>query len=259
MKPGATPSDERASSPMRSLERALDVLDVLTTARKPLRLSEIARLAGLHVATAQRILSVLEKRGQAAQHEQGYCIGVAGLLNAHAFSINDPFSRAARPVMQELAQATELTVSLSVRFGLHRVQIARVEGRSPLRYQLPVGERLPLHLGAGKVLALDLSPSELDELFAGMGVIAMANGLTRTREQFQDELAQIRLQGYTVSEGERVLGTTAVAAPVCARDGAVLGSLQAVGLTADVPADRISQLVPEVRRAVQAVADRLSS
>jgi AraC-like DNA-binding protein len=50
---------EAAATPMRSLERAIDVLEVLEVAGTPLRLSDIARRAGLHVATTQRILTVL--------------------------------------------------------------------------------------------------------------------------------------------------------------------------------------------------------
>ena len=44
---------------MRSLDRAFDVLGVLQDAKQPLRLSEVARHASLHVATVQRILGVL--------------------------------------------------------------------------------------------------------------------------------------------------------------------------------------------------------
>src|SRR3712207_9454037 len=67
------------STSMRSLERAIDVLEVLDGSRHALRLSEIARRAGLPVATTQRILGVLESRGRVERAAGGYRPGV-GLL-----------------------------------------------------------------------------------------------------------------------------------------------------------------------------------
>ena len=58
------PAGNPPATSMRSLERAIDVLEVLDGSRHALRLSEIARRAGLPVATTQRILGVLESRGR---------------------------------------------------------------------------------------------------------------------------------------------------------------------------------------------------
>jgi Transcriptional regulator len=47
------------ANPMNSLERSLDVIGVMEEPAAPLRLSEIARRAHLHIATTQRIVNVL--------------------------------------------------------------------------------------------------------------------------------------------------------------------------------------------------------
>jgi DNA-binding IclR family transcriptional regulator len=58
--------------------------------------------------------------------------------------------------LEDLPREAGLAASLFVRTGISRAVIARVEGSNPLRYELPIGNRLPLHVGAGKVLAAHL-------------------------------------------------------------------------------------------------------
>jgi len=146
------PAGNQPVTSMRSLERAIDVLEVLDGSRHALRLSEIARRAGLPVATTQRILGVLEARGRVERDAGGYRPGVGLIFGAHAYLTSSPLIMAARPVLQDLAAETGLTASLFRRVGWSRVVLARIDGTRPLRYELPVGERLPLHIGAGKAI-----------------------------------------------------------------------------------------------------------
>jgi DNA-binding IclR family transcriptional regulator len=102
----AQPVVEGAIS-VRSVERAFDLLLALELSGQSLRLSDLARSTGIHKATAQRLLFVLERRGLAQRVHGRYQVGAAAM---------------------PLAQ--------------------RVEGENPLRYTMPIGERLPLHVGA---------------------------------------------------------------------------------------------------------------
>jgi DNA-binding IclR family transcriptional regulator len=243
---------------MRSLERALDVLEVLENARTPLRLSEVARRAGLHVATAQRILTVLEKRGRVEHDDMTYRTGVAMLFGANAYLATNPLAQTAHPVLQELAAGTGRTASLCIRTGWSRAVIARVEGSRPLRYELPIGDRLPLYLGAGKVLAADMTRDELKQLLDEAGPIMAADGRRITRKGFMAEIASIRQRGYGFSCSERVPGMASVAAPVPRPDGRYAGAVQVSAFAEDLPEQEVESLSAEVRRAASAISQRLS-
>ncbi|MFI8993744.1 IclR family transcriptional regulator [Streptomyces sp. NPDC053542] len=244
-----------SASTMRSLDRAFDVLGVLDDTRQPLRLSEVARRADLHVATAQRILNVLVERGYAAKEEAGYVAGPAALATAHAFLVNNRLSQVALPVLQELAATTSLTASLYVRVALARVLIARVQGRNPLRYQLPIGEKLPLHLGAGKALAAWLPDAELDTLVRQTTPFTRISGDQVTADDLAADLRRIKQDGYALSLSERVLNVTAVSAPIH-RDDHVLGALSITGTSGELGEDDHARLIGEVRRAADAIAAR---
>lgn len=250
-------TEAKPASTMRSLERAIDVLEVLEASRTPLRLSEVARRAGLHVATTQRILGVLEARGRVEQDGSGYRTGVAMLFGAHAYLASNPVAVAAPLVLQQLATATGLTASVFVAAGDSRAVVARVEGKNPLRYVLPIGERLPLHLGAGKVLAAHMDAAELAALLVRVGDLSHADGAPIAPTELTDELTTIRQQGWSYSVDERVVGAASVAAPVVQADGRCIAAIQVAGPSSYPAFENPDTLSVEVRQAAAALSARL--
>ncbi len=249
---------EPTGSNMRSLERAFDVLSVLQEANQPLRLAEVARASGLHIATAQRIVNVLVGRGYAAKSGDAYTGGPAALAVAHAYVVTNPLSLLAQPILQQLAVKTGYTASLYVRVERSRVLIARVESEHPLSYVLPVGERLPLHLGgAGKMFLAEMTAADVDEALATIATISLADGHTVGVDELRTQLKQIHDDGYAVTVAERQVGVGSVTAPVLATDGTMLAAM-----TVTCPADVLDEttlrgLIVEVRRAAGALGQRV--
>lgn len=246
----------QSSSVMRSVERALDVVDVLSESGQPLRLAEVARRTGLHIATAQRILRTLERREFVANSSSGYSAGPAVLAAAHSYLVGNQLVLAATPVLQELADALGLTASLSVRLGRSRVLVARVEGASPLRYQLPVGGRLPLHLGAGKVFLAFMDADERAEALGGLADFVTAGGERVAVDEFEGRLDDIVSRGYAVSRNERAVGAASVSAPVRSAAGDVIAVVQVTGSDADLSGDVLERMSREVINAAASISDR---
>lgn len=246
------------SSNMRSLDRAFDVLAVLQDAKQPIRLSELARSSGLHIATAQRILNVLLDRGYAARTADGYTAGPAALAVAHAFMVSNPLSLLAQTTLQQLASSTGYTASLYVRVENSRVLIGRVESSNPLSYVLPVGERLPLHLGgAGKVMLAEMGSDELAAALSGGDTIALASGASVTKADLLAQLDTIRTEGHAISISERSYGIASVAAPVRSSDGKLVAVLGVTGPADTLTKPQISRLVTEVRWAATNLGSRI--
>ena len=243
---------------MRSLDRAIDVLSALQDANKPLRLSEIARQTTLHVATTQRILNVLVERGYVARTGDGYTAGPAALAAAHAFVVTNPLSVLSQPTLQQLAVSTGYTASMYVRVELSRVLIARVESDKPLNYVLPVGERLPLHVGsAGKIILADMPAADIDQVLAAAGDVTLASGQPLDRSALDAELDKIRGDRHAVSISERQYGIASVMAPVRTPDDVLVGVLGVTGPAEEFTEAKLGQLIPEVRRAATALGARL--
>ncbi|WP_432570696.1 IclR family transcriptional regulator [Kineococcus sp. SYSU DK005] len=253
---GAGRGETRSATSMRSLERAIDVLEVLDGSREPLRLSDVARRAGLPVATTQRILNVLEARGRVERDARGYRPGIGLIFGAHAYLTSSPLLLAARPVLQDLAASTGLTASLFKRLGTSRIVLARVDGLRPLRYELPIGERLPLHLGAGKVLLAHMDPQEREHFLSHLHEHPRADGRPIDAQRFRGELQAIRDAGYSQARGEREPGMASVAAAVLEPDGTASAAVQVAARQEDLPLDQVEHLGVEVQRAAFAIARR---
>ncbi|MDA2892558.1 IclR family transcriptional regulator [Mycolicibacterium sp. BiH015] len=246
------------NSNMRSLDRAFDVLAVLQDAKQPIRLSEIARSSGLHIATAQRIVNVLLDRGYAARTADGYTAGPAALAVAHAFMVSNPLSLLAQTTLQQLASSTGYTASLYVRVENSRVLIGRVESANPLSYVLPVGERLPLHLGgAGKVMLAEMGAEELEAALPDGDSLTLASGASVTRSELIAQLDKIRTEGHAISVSERSYGIASIAAPVRSPDGKLAAVLGVTGPADTLTDSQISRLVTEIRWAATNLSSRI--
>jgi len=75
---GEEPDVTAPANTMRSVQRALDLLNVLQTYQHPVRLSDLARHAGLHIATVQRMLTVLI--------DNGFAVRYAGVANESIYA-----------------------------------------------------------------------------------------------------------------------------------------------------------------------------
>lgn len=252
---------ETGNSPMRSVHRAFSVLKALELAQQPVRLTDLARRTGFHLATTQRLVNVLVEHGYASRNSHGYTAGPAALSTAHAFATTSPLRLVARPVLEQLASATGLTASLYVRIQDNRVLVDRHEGGSRPEYSLPIGERLPLYPGAaGKVfLAVEDIDVAVEKATAGSPTVRLANGTVFDHAEVRHDLTRAREQGFAVSVDERQLGTTAVAALIIDVADRPLGSLGLSGATSAMLDIHASSLPAEVRRAAETIGARVPS
>ncbi|MFD5276088.1 IclR family transcriptional regulator [Pseudarthrobacter sp. NPDC058362] len=249
----ASAEETPKASNMRSLSRALEVYAELQRAERPQRLSDLARACGMSLPTTLRILRVLQDFGMVSQTDKSYRIGPAVLPAARSYLENDPLVVSSRPILQQLATQTGLTASLYTRLGYERILVARVDGDAPLRYDLPLGKRLPLTLGAaGKILLASASEEELQQ------VVAAAIAAGHEDESFTLEALQARMPeagtDYACSADERANGVRSVAVALTNRTG--LPS-ESISLTSPVEAATEETLmagVPELRRAARSLS-----
>lgn len=242
---------------VRAVERVLDLLTALERSGRPMALTEIGTVTGLHKATAQRLLMTLERRGFVQKERNLYQLGLAIVPLARAFLSGNNLTKSAVQAMEELVAITGETASLFVRQGEERVLIQRVESLSPLRYVLRIGERLPIYSGStGQVLCAAMPEEQIQELLNRVGEIQLANGRTLTREAMLARLNEVRRQGFAVAADERTVGVTSVAAPISHSDMGVTAAVVITGPSSRITPDKIPGLSNEVRRAAREISER---
>jgi IclR family transcriptional regulator, acetate operon repressor len=245
-----------AAVPVRSVERALDLLLLLERASEPVGVRELARLADMPRATVHRLLTVLETRGFVQSDRGRYAIGPGIVPLAGAFLAGDSLIRVALPMLERLTIVSGETSSLYIRQGFERVVVQRVDSPHVLRYTVRIGQRLPLHLGAaGHVLAAGLPEDELRQLLSQVDQVRLSNGQILTREELAERIARVRQQGFDISQEERELGVVAVAAPVVRPGRGTVAAIAVLGPPSRIPPDKAEQISLEVRRAAKEISE----
>ena len=245
---GADGRSEAGVSEIRSLDRAVAVLDAFTGRRSALTLSDVAERVKLGTSTTHRLLRSLVAHGLLKRDEVGktYSLGPTVLRLARAAAGAMDVRELARPVMVRLRDAAGETVGLHLlRDARHRVVVDQVESHQALRRTYTeLGEPIPLHQGApGKVLLAYRPRADQEALLAAPLEAANAQTIVDA-EALRAELREIQQRGYGFSHGERVSGIHTVAVPVFDHTGAAVASLSVTGPALRMPVERLAALAP---------------
>ena len=184
------------------LDKAVGVLRALERSG-PSGLAELQLATGLPRATAHRLARALEHHGFVRRDGDGrFCLGLALVGLGHAAAESYPLAELARPALVALRDRVGESVQLFVVEGDGRRCVVSLQSAHGLRWIVPEGALLPLHVGsAGRVLSGDRGAA-----------------------------------GWVESVEEREAGVALVSAPVVAPDGRVLAAVSVSG-----PVERLSR------------------
>ncbi|MCC6534434.1 MAG: IclR family transcriptional regulator [Burkholderiales bacterium] len=239
---------------MRAVGRTMAVFESFSADRPSLTLQSIANRIGLPKSTTFRLVQSLHETGYLVRLEnQEYCLSGRFLVLATLARTNLDIRRIARAVMEDAAHASGETVTLNAASGHERVCVAVVES-APLSNMPKPGEHLPLVDGASAKLLLAFLPrSDFKE---AVNYALRVSG--QRRSALLTELERVRQAGYAVTHGERVVGLSAVAAPVRDTIDDVKYCLSIAGPTARMR-PRIGEHIRIATRAGEEVSRRLGA
>ena len=236
---------------VRSVQRALDILGLLTEERAQITVREIVEATGLPKTTALRLAQTLVQCGLLWGTDSGYMAGPGlwrwAYLARHAWELPPETRR----MMGDMALEHQETVNLYIRRDIHRLCIAQQESPRALRHVINVGDELPLWAGASARVLLIGAPAEI----LARVVAGAPRGLTDL-ETLRSAVTIAELNGFSVSHGERESGVSAVAVPVINQSGTVVCALSMSGSTARFTEERIPHFVSALRSAAVAMAGR---
>lgn len=239
------------SSGVRSVQRALDILSLLTEDKQAVTVREIVDATGLAKTTVIRLVQTLEQSGLLWATPTGYHAGPGLWRWAHLARRGWELPPETQRAMRDLAATHRETVNLYVQRDIYRVCVAQQESPQPLRHVVHVGDELPLWAGAtAKVLLRDASDALL--LRVARSSPYGETHVKRLREWI-DEAAH---RGYAISHGEREEGLSAVAAPVTGRSGTVVAALSLSGPSVRFTEKRVKEFTAAVRTVAQQISDR---
>ena len=222
------PRPAKASAGSQSLERGLDVLEVVEAEGSEIGVREIARRLALSPTIVQRMVTSLAKRGYVDRDSETarYRLGYRALaLGAHSGSGSD-YIVSARRELEHLGRDHSLNGFVAVLHGGRAVYLLAVQAEAPLAIKVAPGSEMPLHsTAAGKVLLAAGSDAEARKLLGTAKLAAITPHTVTDPAAVVAGLARVRKQGFATVSEENIRGVLSVGAPIRDREGKVLAAL----------------------------------
>ena len=263
MKPEATasvkpPGDlEAPRSTIQSLDRGLQLMEILSQSDDPMGLPELAEILEVDRSTVHRLMSTLLQRGYVTQDPENkrYTVGYKVISLSRRAIDGYSLRVTAKPFLTQLTQETGESSNLCVPSGDNAVCIDYEASPSPLAVTNDIGIEFLYHATAGgKVLLAYMPENKRTEIIDNYELTEFTPRTITTRERFISTLDTIRVQGYAVDDEEHFIGVRCIAAPIRDYSNKVIAALSMSG-----PSSRITLAkIPEISSIVIRIANEIS-
>jgi DNA-binding IclR family transcriptional regulator len=241
-----------SSALIASVQRALQVLELLAGRNEGLPVNEAAERLHVTKGVASRILGTMEAEGYVYQDPETQRYHLASKLIALAYNHADTvnFPDFCQPILRRLVGLTGEMAQLALvgpeGTGLYATEDCEQEVRVSSRIANP----LPLHSSAAfKVFLAGLPEEDARAIISRVDMAQMTPRTIISVEAYMEELRRVRTMGYATNQGERILEVNVIAAPVRDRKGQVASALMLKGPASRLTLEKMESYVPWLKEA----------
>lgn len=238
---------------MKTVDKAMTVLDQFSMEKTELGLSELSSMSGLDKAATRRLLVAMAKHGFIEQIETGgkYRLGHGFLRLARIRDATVPIVRAAQETVDWLSDVVGETVHIGVAGDKGMTSIAYcMPSRGNVINFFPT-QRLPFHLtSSGMVYLAFATPETRERIFAIKRDRTTGSSLTKKAELLK-LIEKFKAQGYSQSHNTFEDGVASVAMPFFADGPDPAGAVAIAVPSSNMNKDRVAELLPPLTEAVR--------
>ncbi len=252
---GTLPDVVRPAHGESVISRVVRVFETFGPDTPALRVSDVARRAGLHVATASRLIDELVGHGWLRRDpDRKVRVGVRLWELASRASPTLGLREAALPFMEDLHAVVGHHTQLAVLEDREVLFVERLSAPGAVVNVTRVAGRLPLHASSSGLVLLAHAPAELrDEVLAGPLPAYRRTTLTELA-RLRRFLADVRRDGYAYCAGFIDEETTGIAVPLRGPAGDVVAALSVI-----VPTGRNARMqLPALLAAARGISRTIS-
>lgn len=253
--PGRAAADGREDNPknfVHSVAKVFAVIKAFDVTLPELTVSEVAARAGLDRGTSFRLVHTLCSLGYLAPAPgRRYRLTLKCLELGYTPLARADLKLLARPLLRDLVPSLADAASLGMLEGTDIVYVERTQAPLP---QLTLDRRPGSRTGAygaalGHAILARLPVERQHQIVLASNRIRLSERTLVEPEAILARLAEVRRQGYALSDGENAFGLRTVAAAILDTEGEPVA-----GVSLTIHADRMSmaafaeRAVPEIRR-----------
>jgi IclR family KDG regulon transcriptional repressor len=237
-----TKENARSVPPVSSLAKALDVLECFTSHQPELGISEISTMLGLPKSSIHNILNTFVLRGYVEQDKttRRYRLGLAFLQRAEIVREGLGLRKVALPFMHKAKELYNETVHLAIEQDGLVMYLETVQPADRSVARIAVGKRAHMHCtGVGKAMLAFFPDERVKAIIEEHGLSQYTDRTITTVAELEQELKEIRLQGFATDDMEHELGIRCIAVPLRDEYGRVIASMSISGPAERIPMDTI--------------------
>lgn len=239
---------ENATAPVRTSEKSFEIIDVIAE-QEGVRIGELTERLDLAESTVYRHLATLREKGYVLKEGERYNLSLKFLTVGGRLRRQVPAYSMIKTKVDDLAAETGERAQFMVRERDERVYLYTETGENPVQTGAHVGTRGPIYASAaGKAILAHLPDAKLDRLLEEHELEQAGPNTITERDELEEELAQVRDQGYAINREESTRGVHAIGTVVQA-NGEIIGSLSVSGPATRLKNERLTSELPDVVRA----------
>jgi len=220
-----------SNATVKSLLKALKVLEYFLNDYEPKSVTEIANALGYPKSTVSNILSTFHQEGFVEVDRQSgkYKLGIRSLeLSSHTYQGNS-VRRILHPYMEQLAEKTREEVLLATPSGFDVVYIGMTLFQGGVSRRYVIGSRAPMYCTAiGKAMLFKTDDEKIREMFNDRIIKFTENTIT-VYDKFIEHLNISRARGYAIDNMEHEYGIKCVAVPLYNQMGEIVAGISISG------------------------------
>jgi DNA-binding IclR family transcriptional regulator len=231
----------------KAVGRALDILEYFSDAETTLSLTEIAGLSGIPEATLFRILLTLEHHRYLQQNPDGSYSMASKVLFGTLHEQAERLRQALHPLLVNLNQRFDETVSLGYLFG-DKIQVIDVlEAFNEVRATNTLGKILPPHCSSmAKAITAFQPPERLNRIIQTYGLVRFTAQTIVDRLALTSEYEKIRERGWSMEREESSIGICCFGAPVFSTKQHAIAAISVMCPLIRITPEREQQIVKEL-------------
>jgi IclR family transcriptional regulator, KDG regulon repressor len=245
---------------VKSVSRALDIIDIVSSNKGGLGVTEIANQIDINKSSVYRILTTLVQYGYIEQDQETsrYKLGYKFLEMSSKLLESIDLREEAKPYLRELESKTNEVIHLVVYDQGEVIYIEKLEGTETLRMHSKVGKRAPMHCTAvGKAILAHLPSHVVLEILERKGMPKHTDHTITDKDELLKELIQVKQQGFALDLEENEYGIRCMAVPIFNHVGNVIAAVSISGPTIRMTDERIKQLQTPMLQIGKQISARL--
>lgn len=242
---------------IQSVDRALKILDLFDEYTPELKITEISERMQLNKSTVHSLLKTLQKHGyiESDSESRKYRLGMKLFERGNFVVFNLDIRSVAKKYLLDLSMKTGHTIHLVILEGKEGVYIDKVEGTSGNVQYSRIGRRAHIHsTGVGKVLIAFKKENEIANILKDYSFEKQTTNTITDKQDFINELAKVRDEGYAVDNEENEPGICCVAFPVYNHSGEVIAAFSLSMPTPQLNTEQLDFITPMMEDAAKKIS-----